>query len=81
MVRRETKHIEKVRTSHEDTGHVFVAPGYNDHAIEPMAASSGLNLVSDEVPRLERVGHPASAHTDTVTDAYCAELVGYDTSI
>jgi len=46
-----------------------------------MAASSSLNLVGDEVPRLERVGHPASAHTDAVTDAYCAELVGYDTSI
>ena len=46
-----------------------------------MTASSGLNLVSDEVPRLEGVGHPASAHTDAVADAYCAKLVGYDTSI
>lgn len=46
-----------------------------------MTASSSLNLVSYEVPRLEGVGHPASAHTDAVTDAYCTELVGYDTSI
>jgi len=46
-----------------------------------MATSSSLDLVSDEVPRLEGVGHPTSSHTDAVTDTYCAELVAYDTSI
>ena len=70
-----------MRTSHKDTRHVFIAPGDNDHAIEPMTASSGLNLVGNEIPRLEGVGHPASTHTDAITDAHCAELVGYDTSI
>lgn len=69
-----------MRTSHKNTRHVLVAPRDNDHAIKPMAASSSLNLVSDEVPRLEGVGHPASSHADAVTDAYCAKLVAYDTS-
>jgi len=46
-----------------------------------MTAGSSLNLIGDEVPRLEGVGHPASSHTDAITDAYCAELVTYDTSI
>jgi hypothetical protein len=70
-----------VRTGHKDTRHVFVAPRNDDHAIKPMTASSSLDLVSDEVPRLEGVGHPAGSHTDAITDAYCTELVAYDASV
>jgi hypothetical protein len=46
-----------------------------------MTASSSLDLVGDEVPGLKGVGHAASPHTDSVTDAYCAELVAYDTCL
>jgi hypothetical protein len=46
-----------------------------------MTAGSSLNLVCDKIPRLKGVGHAARSHTDSVTDAYCAELVAYNTSI
>lgn len=46
-----------------------------------MTAGSSLNLVCDEVPRLKGVGHATRSHTDSVADAYCAELVAYNTSI
>ena len=69
------------RTGHKDTRHIFVASRDNNHTIKPMTAASGLNLVCDEIPRLKGVGHAARSHTDSVTDAYCAELVAYNTSI
>ena len=68
-------------TSHKNTGHIFVASWDNDHTVKPMTAGSRLNLIGDEVPRLKGVGHAASSHTDPVTDAYCAKLVAYNTSI
>jgi hypothetical protein len=45
-----------------------------------MTPSSSFDLVGDEIPRLERIGHSAGSHTDAVTDAYCTELVAYDAS-
>jgi hypothetical protein len=44
-------------------------------------ARSGLDLVCDEVARLERVTHPARAHRDTVRDANRAELVSNEVGV
>jgi hypothetical protein len=38
-------------------------------------------LIGNEIPRLERIGHPTSPHTDAITNANCAELVAHDASI
>lgn len=70
-----------MHTSHKNTRHIFVASRDHNHTIEPMTAGSSLNLIGDEVPRLKGVGHAASSHTDSVTDAYGAKLVAYNTSI
>jgi hypothetical protein len=69
------------RTSHEDTRHIFVAPRNNDHTVEPMSAGSRLDLIGNEIPRLERIGHPTRSHADAITDAYCSELVANDAHI
>jgi hypothetical protein len=71
----------KGRTSHKYTRHILVASWDNDHTIKPMATSSSLNLIGDEVSRLKGVGHAAGSHTDSITDAHRAELVTYNTSI
>jgi len=46
-----------------------------------MASSSGLDLIRNEVPRLEGIRHPTRAHTDTVTDANGAKLVSNHSGI
>jgi hypothetical protein len=46
-----------------------------------VAASGGLDLIRDEVPRLEGIRHSTRAHTDAVTDADGAKLVPDHTGI
>ena len=40
-----------------------------------MAAGSSLDLICNQVPRLEGIGHSARAHTDTVANANGAKLI------
>ena len=40
-----------------------------------MPTSRRLDLVRNEVSRLQRIGHPARAHADPVADSAGAELV------
>lgn len=42
-----------------------------------MSPRGRLDLIRDEVSRLEGEGHAAGAHADTVADADGAELVAY----
>ena len=68
-----------IRTSHKDTRHILVASRDHDHSIEPMAPSSGLHLIGDEVSRLERVRHAECAHANTIADTDSPELVADET--
>lgn len=70
---------ENGRTRHEDTRHVFVTAGNDDHTVKPVSARGSLYLVRDEVARLQRVGHSTRSHADTVTDANGTELVADNT--
>ena len=53
----------------------FVTAWHDDHAIEVVASSSSLNLVGDEVSRLERVHHAAGAIANTIADSNGSKLV------
>ena len=68
-------------TGHENTGHVLVATRNSDHSIQMMATSCRLDLIGDEVSRLERVPHPRSTHANTIAHADCAELVTNNSGI
>jgi len=46
-----------------------------------MATGSSLDLICNEVSRLEGIRHSARAHTDAVTDAHSAKLVSNHTSV
>jgi hypothetical protein len=52
-------HTGTVQTAEGDerAGHVLVAARNDDHAVEPMSTGRGLDLVGDEVARLQRVAH------------------------
>ena len=69
------------RTSHKHARHVLVTTGHGDHTVQPMTTSGRLDLIRDEVARLEGIRHSASTHADTVADADSAKLVAYDASI
>lgn len=62
-------------TGHENARHVLVATGDGDHTIQVVATSSSLDLVGNEVSRLERVPHSSSTHADSVANSNGAELV------
>jgi len=68
-------------TGDENAWHILVATRNDNHSIEVVAASGGLDLISDQVARLERVGHAACAHADTVADADSAKLVANDARV
>lgn len=53
----------------------FVTAWHDDHAIQVVASSSSLDLVGDEVSRLERVHHAAGAIANTIADSNCSVLV------
>lgn len=61
--------------------HVLVARRDGHHAVEPVAAGRGLDLVGDEVAALERVAHAEGAHRDAVRDADGAKLVARDAGL
>lgn len=67
-------HLE-ILTGHQHARHILIAPRQHDHPVEPVRSCGGLDLIRDEVPRLERVGHAVGAHTNTITDADGTELV------
>lgn len=46
-----------------------------------MSGSGSFDLIGDQIPRLERVGHPVCAHADAVADANSTELVGYNAGV
>jgi len=62
-------------TSHDDTGHIFVAARHDDHAVEPVSSCCSFDLVRDEVPGLEGIVHCGCPIAQSVTHAYRTELV------
>ena len=64
---KETHILTQRRTSHKHSGHILVAPGDDHHSVQPVASSSGLHRVSDQVPGLEGIPHAARTHADAVT--------------
>ena len=65
-------------TRHQDSRHVLVATRYDDHTIEPMSSCCRLNLIRDQVPRLQGVGHSAGTHADPVAHTDGTKLVSDD---
>jgi hypothetical protein len=75
----ETRSVESTE-SHESSRHVLVASRNDDHTIEPMSTGGGLDLVGDEVSRLQRVAHTESSHRNAIRHSDGTELVTDQTS-
>lgn len=73
--------MKKRLTGHHNARHILVATRNDDHAIEVMSASGGLDLISDQVAGLEGVGHAAGAHANAIADADGAKLVADDARV
>ena len=70
----ETGSVETTE-SHQGSGHVLVTSGNDDHSVQPVSTGGGLDLVSDEVSRLQRVTHAKGSHRDAVRHSNGSELV------
>ena len=75
------RRVKEGLTGHENAWHILVASRNDNHAVEVVSASSGLDLISDQVAGLEGVGHAACAHANTIADADGAKLVADDVSV
>ena len=51
---------------HHASGHVLVTARDDNHSVQPMTSSSSLDLIRDEVPRLQGVRHARRPHADTI---------------
>jgi hypothetical protein len=45
--------VKKILTGHQNTWHIFVASGNDNHTIEVMTTASALHLICYEVPGLK----------------------------
>ena len=61
---------------HHTAGHIFVAAGYCDQAVHPLAESYGFDGIGDNFPADQGRFHALGAHGDAVADGDGAKLEG-----